>query len=165
MLPRGLLEAMETLPILQTLLVPASMPSDQLTRHVEELCDKAMKTSGTIVCPASLALFRGGLFYALDALDAAHAIFQEDSSPEGSYWHGILHRREGDFWNAKYWLQRAGRLPVLKALPEFEPVQFVNRCERASLRAGARDPEELLKLQRTEWDYLLRAAFEKAFLA
>jgi hypothetical protein len=167
MLPSGLLKAMETLPILQTLLAPAPVraPREELDRCVEELCEKAMQAGGSIARAASFELFRGGLFYALDALDPAHAIFQEDSSPEGAYWHGMLHRREGDFWNSKYWLQRAGRLPALAGIPEFEPVQFVNRCERAAQRAGARDPEDLLDLQRLEWEHLLWAAYEKAFQA
>lgn len=38
----------------------------------------------------------------------SHTISQELHDPEGSYWHGILHRIEGDYWNSKYWLRKSG---------------------------------------------------------
>jgi hypothetical protein len=43
-----------------------------------------------------------------DQWDDAHDIAQNDSSPHGSWLHGILHKVEGDEWNAKYWYQKAG---------------------------------------------------------
>ncbi len=55
---------------------------------------------------ARLAL--AGLWLWHDALDASHEICQSIETPGGSYWHAILHRREGDFPNARYWLRRAG---------------------------------------------------------
>jgi len=45
-------------------------------------------------------------------LDAAHAIVQDIDSPEAAYWHGILHRAEGDYWNSKYWFRQAKGLPA-----------------------------------------------------
>src|SRR5262245_28801149 len=36
-----------------------------------------------------------------DFLDESHAISQHVDTPSGSFWHGILHRREGDYSNAK----------------------------------------------------------------
>src|SRR4051812_21642110 len=36
-------------------------------------------------------------------LDESHQISQAIASPAGSFWHAILHRREGDFGNSKYW--------------------------------------------------------------
>ncbi|MBS1728310.1 MAG: hypothetical protein JST51_16440 [Armatimonadetes bacterium] len=38
----------------------------------------------------------------------AHDQFQPlEGMPEASYLHGIIHRREGDFWNANYWFRQA----------------------------------------------------------
>src|SRR5687767_13390080 len=50
-----------------------------------------------------------GLWLYFDFLDESHAISQDLDTAEGSYWHGILHRREPDYPNAKYWFRRVGR--------------------------------------------------------
>lgn len=47
-----------------------------------------------------------GLWLWFDRLEESHRISQDIASPAGSYWHAILHRREGDFSNAKYWYAR-----------------------------------------------------------
>ena len=44
-----------------------------------------------------------------DELDQSHRISQDVDTPTGSFWHGIMHRREGDFSNSKYWFARIGR--------------------------------------------------------
>ena len=49
---------------------------------------------------------------------AAHAIVQKDSSPHGSWAHGIVHMMEGDLGNADYWYRRASRTRPLKDLKD-----------------------------------------------
>jgi hypothetical protein len=44
-----------------------------------------------------------------DDWDTAHNIAQDIPSPEGSWIHAYLHRREGDDSNAAYWYRRAGK--------------------------------------------------------
>jgi hypothetical protein len=51
-------------------------------------------------------------------LEQSHAISQSYETSDGAYWHGIMHRREGDFWNSKYWFRRVGQHPVLVALAQ-----------------------------------------------
>jgi hypothetical protein len=41
--------------------------------------------------------------------DAAHALVQDDPSPEAAWVHAHLHRVEGDLANARYWYARAGQ--------------------------------------------------------
>src|SRR5687767_6605154 len=38
-----------------------------------------------------------GLWLLFDELERAHRIVQEIPTPTGSFWHAIVHRREGDF--------------------------------------------------------------------
>jgi hypothetical protein len=57
-----------------------------------------------------------GLWLMYDHLDESHTISQSIDTPTGSYWHAIMHRREGDFDNAKYWFRRVGTHPVFMPL-------------------------------------------------
>ena len=57
-----------------------------------------------------------GLWLRFDFLDESHAISQEIKTPTGSFWHGIMHRREPDYDNAKYWFHRVGEHPVFAPL-------------------------------------------------
>jgi hypothetical protein len=101
-----------------------------------------------------------------DFLDESHTISQSIETPSGSYWHAIMHRREGDFSNAKYWFRRVGRHPVFdemdyQVLFTYDPFEFVNRCE-AVVRGRSADRESCLDIQQAEWellfDYCYRAA-------
>lgn len=40
----------------------------------------------------------------------------EDLTSTLSFWHAIMHRREGDFWNSKYWYDRCRNHPALAAI-------------------------------------------------
>ena len=94
-------------------------------------------------CVAGLLLLHG-------LLDESHRISQGNPSTTGSYWHGLMHRREGDFSNAKYWFRRVGDHPAYRDLNEavreksggqaptafaaqetWDPFAFIDLCERA----------------------------------
>ncbi|MFC0216359.1 hypothetical protein ACFFK0_28580 [Paenibacillus chartarius] len=55
------------------------------------------------------AALKSGLHLWNGSLDASHSLSQELETPLGSYWHGIMHRMEGDYGNANYWFARAGK--------------------------------------------------------
>ena len=61
---------------------------------------------------------KSGLLLWNDALDDSHDISQGLSNNTGSYWHGIMHRREPDYSNAKYWFGRVGTHPIFPKLRE-----------------------------------------------
>ena len=43
--------------------------------------------------------------------EKAHAIAQDEKTPDGAWVHAHLHRVEGDLGNASYWYGRAGKPP------------------------------------------------------
>ena len=108
----------------------------------EELCGKkAINDSMADCCRSGLLLLHG-------FLEASHELSQSIHCPEGSYWHGLMHRAEGDFWNSKYWYRRVGSHPayetISNALPtvegavelfagsQWDPETFVDLCEQAT---------------------------------
>src|ERR1700736_3226913 len=55
---------------------------------------------------------RSLLFLAAGGVDQAHRIVQEISTSAGAYIHGIVHRIDDDFDNARYWFRRAPMHPA-----------------------------------------------------
>src|SRR3954469_25035425 len=99
-------------PDLLTKLCPKEPVSYDLARKVRE-AEASTRPAATAADPE---LVRAALLYAVDDLDPAHRIFQDEHTDLGSYWHGMMHRREGDFDNARYWFRRSGRLPFYATL-------------------------------------------------
>jgi hypothetical protein len=112
-----------------------------------------------IQTPASLRLFHALMFYAADALDDAHGIFQNSDTFLGSYGHGMMHRREGDFWNANYWFRHAGTPPAGLFSAGFNPAHLTNRCEK-HVTARPSEQAPLLAELREEWVLLVDALLE-----
>lgn len=94
------------------------------------------------------------LWLYVDELDLSHRVSQTLPDVTGSFWHGIMHRREGDFSNSHHWFHKAGHHPAMKLIPGYDAHAFIDRVEAAHRQGQA--PAELVELQRREW----RALFQ-----
>ncbi len=135
---------------------PTKVLDNHLVQRVASATATQLGASAARSDTAHLELVRGGLLYALDALETAHSIFQENPSHLGSYWHGMLHRREGDFDNARYWFRRAGTPPCFhEESPmgkRWDPSQLTHLFEE---RPTGKALEDARQLQRAEFEALL----------
>lgn len=127
---------------------------------------------------------RSALFLYFSALDESHKISQNIASTTGSYLHGIMHRQEPDYANAKYWFRRTGRhelFPTLReectrlryrsepveqrlsARPEWDADWFIDRCEQAVSGSGSNDlVRDLESIQRLEWRLVFDYSYRRA---
>ena len=125
---------------------PSPVPSEAIS-VVESLVDKPLLQHRPHLC--------AGLWLYVDELDRSHRISQGLNDPTGSFWHGIMHRREGDFSNSHHWMRQAGDdHPALEAMPEgYDLHGLIDRVAEAYRARQA--PGELVDLQRQEWFVLM----------
>ncbi len=76
----------------------------------------ASALADTRLTPAIKDLLRSLVYLWHDHLDASHTLAQSIETADGSFVHGIMHRREPDYSNAKYWFRRVGSHPSFLAL-------------------------------------------------
>jgi hypothetical protein len=125
-----------------------------------------------------------GLWLLYDFLDESHTLSQEITNTTGSYWHGIMHRREPDFANAAYWFRQVGGHPIFEALCQtsatlaesgplesaakflttqtrWNPFAFIHLCEAVT---RGKSGLELLcrRIQRVEWQLLFDFSYRSA---
>jgi hypothetical protein len=117
-------------------------------------------------------------------LDESHRISQSITNREGSFWHGIMHRREPDYSNAKYWFRKVGDHPVYSSLSaeaakivtespageaadflnergDWNPIEFIDLCQK-SAEEGSDSAMFCRLLQQREWELLFEYCFGSA---
>jgi hypothetical protein len=156
---------------------PGPRPNVQPLATLNRQLDEAPAQAG--LNGACAELIRATILLWHDHLDAAHGIVQDVETKDGSYIHAILHRREPDYGNAKYWFRRVGQHPcfaelakrssaLLKAKGDAELEQrlvprgqwdafaFVDACEAAANKPSDWAGGALLReIQRMEFEILL----------
>lgn len=149
-----------------------------------ELASPEQMVAGMIKSRDDARAMLGGLWLYHDWLEEAHRIFQRIESPTGAYWHAIMHRREGDFDNSKYWYARAKGHPLMQSMAQYagsvvsplpadnlvlrmvstgwEPAVYVDLVAAVHERPGDERYGAAVSLQQIEWrllfDYCTRIA-------
>lgn len=165
-------------------------PSAAMREQLDALTPQSLANGRPIRDAEMARCCLAGLWLLHDFLDESHTISQSIETPTGSYWHGIMHRREPDFGNAKYWFRRVGRHAVFEPLQvavkslldatqlgdkalarstaflgeqaAWDPFRFVDLCESAYRR-----PNETAmfcrRVAQAEWRLLFDFCFRSAF--
>lgn len=101
-----------TPPIQRLLAAEASTAKAELDR----LTPADLLLPATVASADDAALVKAALYLRHGYRDECHRICQQIPSANGSYWHGIMHRHEGDLGNSRYWYRQVGTHPVLDAI-------------------------------------------------
>src|SRR5437764_14172088 len=128
---------------------PGILPEAELESKLDKLFDRGE------IAAAKQPLIRALVLLWHDHLDAAHVIAQATDNADGAFVHGIMHRREPDYGNAKYWFHRVGSHPAFAEIARrvmasssaqsdqpllrelmpngaWDPFAFIDACEEAA---------------------------------
>lgn len=145
-----------------------------------------------VVSAVDVTALKAGLLLMHDFMDESHGAAQsiegQGAGRLGDYWHAILHRREPDYTNAKYWFRQIGTQSLFGELarradqvltattsaavqewrqrlgcPErWNPLAFVDLCEAAQQERGTDLTAVAQTLQRLEMSLLFRQTYRQA---
>ena len=154
-------------------LAPKGPWSEDLRAQIRALRPEEMFGSASVSGPHDAMAALAGLLLWNDCLSDSHTLAQGIETPTGSYWHGIMHRREPDYSNSKHWFRRVGEHPIfpqvraaaleifrraghgfrwatesaaqIEQKPQWDPFAFVDWCE--ACEAGTLSPQSRALLE------------------
>lgn len=157
-------------------------PDSSRRQSIAEIANQGIFEGRVVLNQKAAAACRAGVWLFHDFLDDSHSISQDIDTPDGSFWHAIMHRREGDFWNAKFWFRRVGEHPVydellaaarpildsqrandllkLSSQTTWDSFAFVDLCESA--RANSALQMTCRSIAREEWRLLFLHCYRAA---
>ena len=155
-----------SLPSLGPELRTASLPLSRLKDELETAISQAD------VSDENSDLVRSSALLWHDHLDASHTISQDINSSDGSFLHAIMHRREPDYPNAKYWFNRVGAHNAFPEIfdrakiisidtscsqlveSEWDPFAMVDSVSQTD--SGSEEYKLLQQIQKIEFEVLLK---------
>ena len=123
-------------------LIPEQVRHPFLKTYLDRTAGPDLFRGNRLVSEPDGQLVLAALYQKNDDLAASHTICQEvgqtTAAPQASYWHGMVHRREPDFSNARGWF---GRAEGLGALPDMyqEVARLLQRVLQMPEYGAARD--------------------------
>lgn len=160
---------------------PQREKRDELANFQRELSSSGLGRQAAIAQECCLS----GAWLLHNFLDESHSLSQDIENSEGSFWHGIMHRRERDFGNSKYWFRRTGKHPIYEELhrdvaeliagaesntvlalgrqSSWQPDRFVDLCQDAIEGGLMRNDSAVNALQSVafrEWQLLFDYCFQ-----
>lgn len=168
----------------QPVLAPRGPRDARLQAELNAMTGVDLFTGHEVRVMSDAEAYRSGLLLWNDCLEDSHAVSQQIHTTTGSYWHGIMHRREPDYGNAKYWFRKVGSHAIfpdlllatrtivhgsgvaaaeaLVAGGAWDPFAMVDACQQA---AAGKDPQltDLLeRIQLAEFRLLLNYGWTQA---
>lgn len=159
-------------------------PQSSNREKLRDLEPQAALAHAKIVDPAMAELCCSAVWLLYDFLEESHRRSQRVDTESGSYWHGIMHRREPDYPNAKYWFRRVGDHPIypelrkaarqlareadvddtiapLQTQTQWDPFMFIDMVEAVEERRS-HNAKLLQQIQQYEWERLFDYCYRQA---
>ena len=171
-------------------LVPEDVWNSELSEGIVSASPEELLKGQTVKDETYAGAIKSGLLLWNDDLNDSHDISQGLSNHTGSYWHGIMHRREPDYSNAKYWFGRVGTHPIYPELRDcalsifketadpsaalsdigdkiesnehWDPYQFIDWCAAAEKDLSSDVAQFLQQVQVEEIKLLLAYSYRNA---
>ncbi|MFC4766449.1 hypothetical protein [Effusibacillus consociatus] len=135
-------------------LKPKAVWDTFLDRKIEALSAEELSGGASEQQPYALA-FKSGLHLWNDSLDKSHTILQDPMLYEhhntGNYWHGIMHRMEGDYRNSRDWFEDLVH-PVFQELNQKVTAFLQDEVPVASLEQDEVKTALEKMARQTEWN-------------